>query len=76
MNTLISLFDSVKSQYGEKYLREVLNAVDNNVKVNRIAFKKKTSIEEYINIFNITNYVFSKYGKGGESYSKVPEVNC
>lgn len=58
MNALISIFDNVKQQYGRDFLREVINATDNDVKANRVAFCKRTSPEEYIEIFTRTCNLF------------------
>lgn len=44
----------LKSQVTEEQFKVILNATDADIKFNRVAFGKRTSPIEYINICSIT----------------------
>lgn len=57
------LFKAIENKYGKLALKTILNMTEDDIKANRIAFGKRTSSKEYMNIFKRSFRIWQRYLK-------------
>lgn len=58
---VFEVFKLVECKYGNEVLKDVMKMTDDDIKANRVAFGKRTSSREYMNIFKRSLNIWERH---------------